>query len=71
MKKTILYSSMSIDGYIAADGDNLNWLMAFYKSEDITIMGNRTYHLHFISKDIVDIIKNLKNEEGDRYLVSG
>jgi hypothetical protein len=34
MKKTILYSSMSIDGYIAADGDNLNWLMAFYKSEE-------------------------------------
>lgn len=56
MRKLILYTAVSMDGYIAGDGDNLDWLMAYettpdtvaiyealYDRIDTALMGNATY----------------------------
>ncbi len=56
MRRLVLYTAVSIDGYIAAEGDNLDWLMAFESTEDVgevynklndrvdtALMGNSTY----------------------------
>lgn len=56
MRRLILYTAVSIDGYIAGEGDDLDWLMAFESTEDVgevynklndsvdtALMGNTTY----------------------------
>lgn len=57
MRKIILFSAVSIDGYIAAKGNNLDWLTTFgandgeagadynnfEKTVDTALMGNGTY----------------------------
>ncbi|MTH55432.1 dihydrofolate reductase [Bacillus mangrovi] len=54
MKKTILYIAMSLDGYIARENGDIDWLEAaegegdngygdFIKSVDTVVMGRKTY----------------------------
>jgi len=56
MRKVVLYIAMSIDGYIAGEGDDLSWLdgaqgsedigedyEAFYEGVTTILMGNGTY----------------------------
>ncbi|MGM9904053.1 hypothetical protein A5844_000703 [Enterococcus sp. 10A9_DIV0425] len=54
MRKTVFYGAISLDGYLATDTDNLQWLFdtptgkkttyeEFYQSIDTTIMGRKTY----------------------------
>ena len=55
MRKIILYIATSLDGYIARENGDVDWLeqfeksgenygyQEFYKAIDITIMGNKTY----------------------------
>ena len=53
MRKIILYSAMSLDGFVARTDGSVDWLFAdtgedygygnFYEQIDITLMGNRTY----------------------------
>lgn len=59
MRKVILYSAVSLDGYIARKDGSLDWLESeenrlegedfgyndFYQSVDCTIMGNNTYEV--------------------------
>lgn len=57
LKKVILYSAMSLDGFIARENGDVSWLdevahpegedygyHQFYDGVDITIMGNNTYN---------------------------
>ena len=44
MRKLVLYIAVSIDGYIAAEGDDLDWLMAFDPTEDATKAYEDFYH---------------------------
>lgn len=52
MRKIILYSAMSLDGYIARANGDIDWLTSdddfgyedFFASVDTTIMGYKTYH---------------------------
>ncbi len=51
MRKTILFIASSLDGYIAKNDGNIDWLPVncssgydeFYKSVDTVIMGKKTY----------------------------
>jgi dihydrofolate reductase len=53
MRKLVLYSAASLDGYIAGPNDEIDWLFsggdygyaAFYNSIDTTISGYKTYKL--------------------------
>lgn len=53
MRKVILFIATSLDGYIAGENDNLDWLFsdqdygykAFYDSIGITLTGRRTYEV--------------------------
>jgi dihydrofolate reductase len=114
MKKIKLYIAASIDGYIARNDGDLDWLTEFpnpektdygyskfFESVDTVIMGGQTYrdilnmdvlwpykdqetyvitrnpigakeNVHFITKDVITKISNLRNENGkDIWLVGG
>ena len=51
MRKTILYIASSLDGYVARENGNIDWLPQsdtsgydeFYKTVDVVIMGKTTY----------------------------
>jgi len=56
MRKVILYSAVSLDGYIAKEDGSIDWLfdipgmdstdhgyVDFYSTVDIVIMGNTTF----------------------------
>ncbi|CAF3293249.1 unnamed protein product [Rotaria socialis] len=56
MRKVILYTAISIDGFIAREDGNIDWLSTFddganddhdyklfYENIDVTLMGNKTY----------------------------
>lgn len=53
MSKTIIYISMTLDGYVAGKGDDLSWLTPyasvdygyneFYETIGVIILGKRTY----------------------------
>ncbi|CAF2158583.1 unnamed protein product [Rotaria magnacalcarata] len=56
MRKVILYTAVSIDGFIAREDGNIDWLSTFddgskddhgyklfYENIDVTLMGNKTY----------------------------
>lgn len=56
MRDTVLYTSMSLDGYLADENGGVNWLVGdgsdpqnpgsyedFFKSIDTIILGNTTY----------------------------
>lgn len=53
MRKVILYSASSADGYIAGENDDLSWLFTegdygyseFYESIDTTLIGGNTYRI--------------------------
>lgn len=112
-RKLVLYIASSLDGYIATDEHNLDWLFAvegegdngystFYNTVDTILIGRITYewiiehekgefpykgkecyvfsrtkkdyneHVTFISEDVVQFSKDLKNKNGKSiWLVGG
>lgn len=66
-RKIVLYIAASLDGYIADENDNLDWLLnvegegdngfgAFYDTVDTILMGRRTYDWIMSHEDIFPYI---------------
>ena len=66
MRKTVLYTAVSIDGYVAAEGDDLSWLeaaedtsdvdedyIAFERNVTTVVMGNGTYR-YIVKEGVLD-----------------
>ncbi|MHA1884291.1 MAG: dihydrofolate reductase family protein [Promethearchaeota archaeon] len=113
MRKIKLYIASSLDGYIARENGDVDWLeqfqrsggdygyQEFYNSIDTTVMGNKTYtqvlgfgdfpykdkrnlvltrqneprdaeFVEYINHDIIEFIKELKDQDGkDIWLIGG